>query len=93
VARRHHRESPQTTIAGHSLAYFGRLDLAVPLMRDAYPRLRASLDLMPEAVEDFAGQGVDLELCRWLEDHPDAVGDEPGLLDRVRYYDPEEEPD
>jgi hypothetical protein len=68
------------------LAYHGELDLSLRLLRQAWPVLREHSDLFDWAQNEYCNRGISLEIRTALEANPNLAGNDPSLLDRLRYY-------
>ncbi len=68
------------------LAYHGQLDVLVDALRVAWPLVKASDNIVPWGISEFAERGVSHEVYNYIEhtDSPDPA--DPALLDRVRFF-------
>jgi hypothetical protein len=69
-----------------SLDFHGRLPLLVEAARIAWPKVQTSKDVVPWGVDEFAERASLYEIYEYLEQHPDATGEEEELLQRVLHY-------
>lgn len=93
LAQRAERDIDIFNHAVDALAFHGQLNVLVESLRVAWPFVKASDNIVPWGVSEFAEKGADHEIFYYLEstaspDPADAV-----LLDRVRFFieDPREE--
>jgi hypothetical protein len=68
------------------LEYHGRLDLLLPLMRQAWPVVRDAEDILDWAIDEYADTAIWLEICAFLDDNPQGVGTDAALLERVGVF-------
>ena len=83
--------SPKTNIdlfhrALDMLAYHGRLNVLVDVMRRAWPWIRDSKEILPWAVDEYAQRGAHYELFAYILERGDASADDAELLDRMRPF-------
>jgi hypothetical protein len=68
------------------LAYHGHLDTLVEMLRLGWPGVKASSDIIPWGITEFAAHGARYETFHYLEHTADPHGDDPGLLERTRFF-------
>jgi SEC-C motif len=75
------------------LRYYGQLDVLVGAMRNAWPAVKSSDNIIMWGVTEFAEKAVRLEIFDYLEHTTSPDPADAALLDRVRYFieDPRED--
>lgn len=68
------------------LLYHGQTEALRDVMRQAWPRIQDSKELVPWAADEFAGQAMLVELFTYLETAADPRPDDPALLDATTVY-------
>ncbi|MFN0122066.1 MAG: YecA family protein, partial [Blastocatellia bacterium] len=71
------------------LAWHGRLDLLVEVMRDAWPGVQNESDILPWAINSFRTRGVRYELMHYFSHATAPDADDPLLRERLLFYEPE----
>jgi hypothetical protein len=71
------------------VAYHGHLLIARDMLRRAWPHLRDDTDLFEWAQEEYAEQGATLEIYARLTEEPALPGNDPMLLERIRFFFPD----
>jgi hypothetical protein len=68
------------------LAYHGQLDALVEMLRAAWPGVKASRKIVPWGIDEFFERAVRYEVLRYLGQTDSPHGDDPVLLERLRFY-------
>jgi hypothetical protein len=68
------------------LAYHGLLAEVVEGMRLAFPKLKASSEIMAWALDEFQSYGLVYEVLNYLEVAPNPDADDVALLERLKLY-------
>jgi SEC-C motif len=68
------------------LAYHGYLDTLVEAMRLAWPEVRASNGIVPWGIDEFNERALQYETLNYVAKTPKPKGDDPALLERLRFF-------
>lgn len=68
------------------LAYHGQLPTLIEAMRVAWQEAKDSDDVVPWAVDDFAGRAAEFVIFEYLERHPSPYADDPELRKGIEFY-------
>ncbi|HKQ72952.1 MAG TPA: SEC-C metal-binding domain-containing protein [Blastocatellia bacterium] len=68
------------------LAYHGYLDTLVEAMRLGWPEVRSSDEIVPWGIDEFNERALQYETLNYIAKTPDPKGDDPALLERLRFF-------
>jgi len=68
------------------LAYHGYLDTLVEAMRLGWPEVRSSDGIVPWGIDEFNERAIHYEILNYIAKTPDPKGDDPALLERLRFF-------
>jgi hypothetical protein len=68
------------------LAYHGYLDTLVEAMRLAWPKVRASNEIVPWGIDEFNERALQYETLNYIAKTPEPKGDDPALLERLVFF-------
>jgi hypothetical protein len=68
------------------LAYHAQLSVLLEAVSLAFPRIKASTDILPWAIDEFAQRASEYVIFDYLERQPSVAADDPELLARLEDY-------
>jgi SEC-C motif len=68
------------------LAYHGYLDTLVEAMRLAWPEVKSSDEILPWGIDEFNERAIRYETLSHIAKTPEPKGDDPALLERLRFF-------
>jgi hypothetical protein len=72
--------------AESSLAYHGYLNTLVEAMRLAWPKVSSSDEIVAWGIDEFSDRAVQYELLNYIARTPAPTGDDPALMERLRFF-------